>query len=77
MYWDHVRAMSPAERYHKALRLNASVRAIVETRIRERQPNLSGLEMKFAVARRYYWNEPRVLEMLDEAEKSAQEFSHE
>ena len=73
MYWDHVRSMSPAERYHKALRLNASVRAMVVTRMQEQQPNLSGRDLQFAIARRYYWNEPKVLQMLDEAERSEKE----
>ncbi len=70
MYWDHVRAMSPAERYGKMLRLNAGVRAMVETQIRERQPEISDRALQFAVARRRYWNEPKVLRMLDEAEKA-------
>ncbi len=70
MYWDRVRAMSPAERYEKALRLNAGVRAMVETQIRERRPDIDDRALQFAVARRRYWNEPKVLQMLDEAEKS-------
>ena len=73
MYWDHIRAMSPAERYRKALRLNANVRAMVETQIREQQPGIDKLALKFAVARRFYWNEPKVLKMLDEMEKSEKE----
>jgi hypothetical protein len=73
MYWDHVRAMSPAERFHKTLCLNASVCAIVETQIRKKHPNMSVRDMQFAVARRRYWNEPKVLQMLDEAEKIEKE----
>ena len=73
MYWDHVRTMSPAERYRKTLRLNASVRAMVETQIREQQPEIDDHSLKFAVARRFYWNEPKVLKMLDEAEKLEKE----
>jgi len=71
MYWDCIRAMSPAERYHKAMRLNANVRAMVEMQIREQRPEIDDLALKFAVARRYYWNEPKILQMLDEAEKSS------
>ena len=69
MYWDHVRSMSPAEKFQKALRLNVSVRAVVETQIREQQPNISERALQFAVARRRYWDEPKVLQLLDEAEK--------
>ena len=70
VYWDLIRAMSPTERYQKAMRLNANVRAMVEMQIREQQPGIDDQALKFAVARRYYWNEPKVLQMLDEAEKS-------
>ena len=73
MYWDRVRAMSPAERYGKMLRLNAGVRAMLETQIQEQRPGISDRAMQFAVARRRYWNEPKVLQMLDEAEKSERE----
>ncbi|MCL2346702.1 MAG: hypothetical protein FWC50_00425, partial [Planctomycetaceae bacterium] len=68
-----IRAMSPTERYQKAMRLNANVRAMVEMQIREQQPGIDDQALKFAVARRYYWNEPKVLQMLDEAEKSLKE----
>ena len=71
VYWDMVRVMSPAERFRKAMQLNANVRAMVEMQIREQQPEIDDHALKFAVARRYYWNEPKVLQMLDEAEKSS------
>jgi hypothetical protein len=77
MYWDHVRAMSPAERMRKTLNLNAGVRAMVVTQIRKLQPDIDDRSLKFAVARRFYWNEPKVLQMLDEAEKSEKESMHE
>ena len=76
MYWAHVRAMSPAERYRKTLCLNASVRAIVETKIREKYPNINERDMLFAVARRRYWNEPKVLQILDEIERTEKERSN-
>ena len=72
VYREHIRSLSPAERYRKAMRLNANVRAMVEMQIREQQPDIDDHALKFAVARRYYWNEPKVLQMLDEAEKSSQ-----
>jgi len=77
LYWDHVRAMSPAERYRKTLRLNANVCAMVEMHIREQHPEIDDRALKFAVARRYYWNEPKVLQMLDEAEQLEKERFHE
>jgi hypothetical protein len=51
MYWELVRAMSPEERYNKALRLNTSIRYIVETRMREQNPDINDRYLKFAVAR--------------------------
>ena len=70
MYWDHVRAMSPAERMRKTSGLNAGVRAMVETQVRDQRPEIDDRSLKFAVARRFYWNEPKVLQMLEEAENS-------
>ena len=75
MYWDRVRAMSPAERMRKALRLNANVRAMVETQIRQKHPNISDRALQFAVARRRYWNEPKTLQMLGEMEQQEKERS--
>jgi hypothetical protein len=77
LYWELVRKMSPAERYRKTLRLNANVRAMVEMQIREQQPGISDQSLKFAVARRYYWDEPKVLQMLDDAEKIGKEKTNE
>jgi len=76
-YWELVRAMSPAERFHKAVRLNANIYAMVETQIREKHPEIGNRAMQFAVARRRYWNEPKVIKMLDEAEKMEKEGLHE
>jgi len=73
MYWAHVRAMSPAEKIRRASNLNASIYAMVEMQIREKRPEIDKRALKFAVARRFYWNEPKVLQMLDAAEKSEKE----
>jgi hypothetical protein len=75
MYWDHVRAMSPEEKFDRALRLNAEVHAMVEFQIRQKHPELDKRALQFAVARRFYWSEPKVLQMLDEMEKSEKECS--
>ena len=75
MYWEHVRAMSPAERYHKAKRLIVGVRTMVETQIRKKHPSIGERGMQFAVARRRYWDEPKILQMLDAAEKMEKEQS--
>jgi hypothetical protein len=73
MYWDHVRAMSPAERVHKALSLSGCVRVTIEFQIREKYPEIDRHTLKFAIAHRCYWNEPKVLKMLVEAEKVEKE----
>ena len=77
LYWDLIRAMSPTERIRRVSNLNASVRARVEIQVRKQHPELSGRTLQFAVARRYYWNEPKVLQMLDEMEKNEKERSDE
>ena len=77
LYWDLIRAMSPEEKYRKTLSLNASVRAVVETQIRDKHPELSDRAVKFAVARRRYWNEPKVLQMLDEMERTEKDGTNE
>ena len=76
-YWDLVRAMSPAERIRRASNLNASIYAMVESQIRKQHPEINNRALQFAVARRFYWNEPKVLKMLDEAEKSEKESCNE
>jgi hypothetical protein len=42
---------------------------MLETQIREQRPEIDAISLKFAVARRMYWNEPKVLELLDMAEQ--------
>jgi hypothetical protein len=69
-YWDRVREMSPAEKMRKAARMNAEVRGMVEFQIRQKNPEMDERSLKFAVARRYYWNEPKIIAMLDDAEKN-------
>jgi len=73
MYWDHVRAMSPAERFNKMLRLNAEVHGMVEMQILEKSPTIGSRALQYAIARRYYWNEPKVIQMLNEMETNEKE----
>jgi hypothetical protein len=68
-YWERIREMSPAEKIRKAARMTAGVRAMVEHQIREKEPDIDNNALKFAVARRCYWDEPKTLAMLDEAEE--------
>jgi len=76
-YWELVRAMSPAEKIRRASNLNTSIYAMVEMQIREQHPEIDCRALQFAVARRFYWNEPKVLQILDEAEKSEKESCNE
>jgi hypothetical protein len=50
---------------------------MVASQIREQRQGIGDRALKFAVARRFYWNEPKVLQMLDEMEKSEKENSDE
>jgi len=76
MYWEHVRAMSPAERFNKMLSLNAEIYSMVEMQIAKKNPGISRRELQFVVARRCYWNEPMVLRMLNEMEHGEKENSN-
>ncbi|MDR3197698.1 MAG: hypothetical protein LBU34_07485 [Planctomycetaceae bacterium] len=69
-YWDCVRKMSPAERVRQARRLNVNVWAMVKTQLHEKQPEYDEMALKFAVAKRFYWNEPDILVILNDAEKN-------
>jgi len=73
MYWNHVRAMSPEEKFREAARMTAEFRAMIAAQIREEQPSIDDRALKFAIARRIYCDEPKVLQMLDEAEKTEKE----
>jgi hypothetical protein len=68
-YWDKVREMSPTERVRQATRLNVNVWTMVKEQLHEKQPEYNEKTLKFAVAKRFYWNEPKVLAMLDDAER--------
>jgi hypothetical protein len=76
LYWDLVRAMSPEEKYRKTVQMTGEFRAQVAAQIREEQPCIGERALKFAVARRIYCDEPKVIQMLDEAEKAEQECPH-
>jgi hypothetical protein len=70
LYWDCVRKMSPTERVRRATGLNISVCAMVKTQLQKKQPEYDEKTLKFALAKRFYWNEPNVLAMLAHAEKN-------
>lgn len=75
LYWDLIGNMGPTERIAKAARMITSVRKMVETQIRERNPAMDEQTLKFAVAHRVYWNEPKVLHLLTNSKNEKMMFS--
>ncbi|MGL6193462.1 MAG: hypothetical protein ACRC2T_01415 [Thermoguttaceae bacterium] len=69
MYWNHVRSMSPAERFEKMLQLNRSVNAFSIAGIKLQHPDLEGRDLLFALARKRYWDDPEALHLIDVAEQ--------
>ncbi|MDR2117307.1 MAG: hypothetical protein LBP87_13095 [Planctomycetaceae bacterium] len=69
-YWDYVRKMSPAERVRQATGLNVTICAMVKTQLCKKQPPYNEITLKFAVAKRFYWNDPKILAIFNEAEKN-------
>lgn len=72
LYWDRVRAMSPTEKLRLAGRMNANTLTMVETQIRSAAPDLDDRALKFALVRRFYWDEPKILALLDTLEKQTE-----
>lgn len=68
VYREHIRSLSPAEKISRASRLNANVWGMVQAGLREEHPDWDETALKFETARRFYWNDPKALKLLDEAE---------
>ncbi|MDR0392562.1 MAG: nucleotidyl transferase AbiEii/AbiGii toxin family protein [Planctomycetaceae bacterium] len=69
-YWDCVRKMSPMEKVRRAIGLNISVCTMVKNQLCNNQLLSDEMTLRFAVAKRFYWNEPNILTLLNEAEKN-------
>ena len=68
MYWDHVRAMSPAERMRNCFRMFQSFYAQATIRYRKAHPGVSERELRIAMAKRLYGGDPRTVTLIKMAE---------
>jgi uncharacterized protein YeaO (DUF488 family) len=69
MYWDHVRAMSPAEKIRKSFAMFQSYYNEAANRYRKEHPDVSDREVRIAMAKRLYGGDPRTMVLIEMAEK--------
>ena len=68
MYWDHVRAMSPAERMRGSFRMFQSFYSQAAIRYRKEHPGISERELRITMAKRLYGGDPRTMTLIKMAE---------
>jgi len=73
MYWDHVRAMSPAEKIRKSFSMFQSYYDEAANRYRKEHPGSSDREVRIAMAKRLYGGDPRTMVLIEMAEKELRE----
>jgi hypothetical protein len=73
MYWDHVRAMSPAERVRNCFSMFQSYYTEASKRYRKEHPGISDRELRIAMAKRLYGDDPRTRVLIEMAEKELKE----
>ena len=69
IYIEKIRALTSREKHIKAAKMYLNVRAMIERQILKETPGLSGMDLKRAVARRFYMHEPQVLALIDMSEQ--------
>jgi hypothetical protein len=73
MYWDHVRAMSPAERVRNCFSMFQSYYTQASNRYRKEHPGISDRELRIAMAKRLYGGDPRTAVLIEMAENDRKE----
>jgi len=61
LYWDHVRAISPAEKTRDCFLMFQSFYSQAATRYRKDHPGISDRELRIAMAKRLYGGDPRTV----------------
>jgi len=70
LYWDHVRAMSPAERMRNCFLMFQSFYSQAAARYRKEHPGISERELRIAMAKRLYGGDPRTVALIEIAERN-------
>ena len=73
MYWDRVRAMSPAKRMYNCFTMFQSFYSQASARYRKEHPGISERELRIAMARRLYGGDPRTVALIEMAETERKE----
>jgi hypothetical protein len=73
MYWDHVRAMSPAERVRDCFSMFQSYYTEASNQYRKEHPGTSDRELRIAMAKRLYGGDPRTVALIKMAEADHKE----
>ena len=73
MYWDHVRAMSPAERVRNGFTMFQSYYTQASNRYRKEHPGISDREVRITMAKRLYGGDPRTAVLIEMAENDRKE----
>lgn len=73
MYWDHVRAMSPAERIRKCFMMFQSFYTQESNRYRKEHPGIDERGLRIAMAKRLYGGDPRTVVLIKMAEHDRKE----
>ncbi|MCL2004846.1 MAG: hypothetical protein FWG73_01665 [Planctomycetaceae bacterium] len=68
MYWDHVRAMSPAERIRGCFRMFQSFYSQAAIRYQKEHHGIGERELRIAMAKRLYGGDPRTRILIEMAE---------
>jgi hypothetical protein len=73
MYWDHVRAMSPAERVRNCFAMFQSYYIEASKRYQKKYPGACDRDVRIAMAKRLYGGDPRTMVLIKMAENDRKE----
>ena len=76
MYWDHVRAMSPAEKVRNCFSMFQSYYTQASKRYQKEHPGIDQRELRIAMAKRLYGGDPRTMVLINMAENERSNNEH-
>lgn len=69
VYRDHVRNMSPRERFDRVFSLFGSSYRAIAFRLKEERPELTERQIRIELAKRLYGGDSRTMELIERCEK--------
>ena len=73
LYWEHVRAMNPAERMRGCFRMFQSFYSQAALRYQKEHPGIDERKLRIAMAKRLYGGDPRTRTLIEMAEAKQRE----